>query len=114
MEKLKLKVGDKLFVLIRGGRGKPQSAKYHPIVKVGRKFFYVEGLSEGISLDISFPINYNYYVAIYRSKEEWEDAEYRRNFVQNLNCITRSKLHDIPLEKLKEVAEILELEIKEG
>jgi len=108
-EKLKLKVGDKLYIVKEDGRGKFPTAEYVPVLKVGTKFFYinVSGIETQIPLTVTFPhYGLSHYITIFLTKEDWEEKDFRREFnwrVKNKN------FNDIPLEKLKEAARILGL-----
>jgi hypothetical protein len=109
-EKLKLKVGDKLYIVTKDGRNDKVKAEYYtPIIKVGTKFFYimVKGREERLPLTITFPhYGLSYYITIFLTKEDWQEKNFRREFnwkVKNKN------FNDIPLEKLKEAGKILGL-----
>ena len=106
----KLKVGDRLYIVRTDG--KRETEGYSKITKVGTKFFYIDvgGREEKVPLTITFPHNFNHYLTIYLTKEDWEERKFREKFHWALSgALNSRKLKDIPLEKLKEVAGILEL-----
>jgi hypothetical protein len=112
-EKLKLKVGDKLYdklyIVTGDDGGNVKAEDYTPITKVGTKFFYimVEGREERLPLTITFPhYGLSHCITIFLTKEDWQEKNFRREFdwkVKNKN------FNDIPLEKLKEAGKILGL-----
>ena len=108
-EKLKLKVGDKLYIVTRDDRGDVKAEDYTPITKVGTKFFYimVEGREERLPLTITFPhYGLSHCITIFLTKEDWQEKNFRREFNRK---VKNRNFNDIPLEKLKEAGKILGL-----
>jgi hypothetical protein len=109
-EKLKLKVGDKLYIVTEDGRNdKVKAEDYTPITKVGTKFFYimVEGREERLPLTITFPhYGLSHCITIFLTKEDWQEKNFRREFNRK---VKNRNFNDIPLEKLKEAGKILGL-----
>lgn len=110
-EKLKLKVGDKLYIVTRDDRGDVKAEDYTPITKVGTKFFYimVEGREERLPLTITFPhygLSHCITITIFLTKEDWQEKNFRREFNRK---VKNRNFNDIPLEKLKEAGKILGL-----
>lgn len=114
MEKLKLSVGDKLYIVKEDvtGSARKRIEGYSTVLKVGTKFFYIDmaGVDEKVPLTITFPHHFNQYVTIYLTKEDWEERDFRDRFHWKLSgALSRREFKDVPLEKLKEVVEILGL-----
>jgi hypothetical protein len=108
-EKLELKVGDKLYIVTRDNKDKVQTPFIASVLKVGTKFFYIN--VNGIEMQIPLTVTFSHtffgdYITIFLTKEDLEEKDFRIEFnwkVKNKN------FDDIPLEKLKEVGEILGL-----
>ena len=108
-----MKIGDKVFVVQCDHQGQVNEARYQEITKVGRKYFYVAGLDSGIEIGISLPFSYSYTVKIFRDEKSWKDGLLSIEYLLKLKTVLDKGLQSLPLEKLREVARILEIEVEE-
>lgn len=108
-----MKIGDKVFVVQYDHQGQVNEARYQEITKVGRKYFYVAGLDSGIEIGISLPFSYSYTVKIFRDEKSWKDGLLSEQLSHKIWTVLDKGLQSLPLEKLREVARILEIEVEE-
>ena len=109
----KPKVGDKMFVVDVGNRARYGGAEHREVLRVGRKYFYLNIHGE-TKFDIETRTQITVYSEDYQdydSEQQYLDDTEKYNIERSLSDIFRYAGHDkYSLSNLRKVAEILKLE----
>ena len=108
----KLKVGDMVYLVSTRHTGKVFDANYSEVLKVGRKYFYLEGTYNDSRFNIDTwreDTEYTSSYSLYESKEVYEDELEKSKLSTNIRDILSgwNFKNKYTLEDLRKVHEIL-------